>query len=200
MTYSMIEAMSFFGYVDGSVPLIVLSTAETAKDGAFQTEIPLVQEDPFLHDHSRGNRRLRLTVDRIRTHSRAPCTLRPDTISMQMKYDAPLIIHVVKKPKLSGHIGRGFLKENAVLGEVRNGYWPEAETGYRIDLQARTKDGKSSYNCMLKKDYTFSVLLPLGKYDLCLRMMKRGYILHKMVTVKKSVILREADDVRIVIE
>ena len=110
------------------------------------------------------------------------------------------MVQVVERARLTGRIGDAFLKENDVRGEVRNGFWPETETGYRLDLQGRARDGNVSYNCMLAKDYTFSVLLPPGEYDLCLRSMKRGYLLHRQVIVRENVMVREADDVRVVVE
>jgi len=194
MTYHMMEAMPFLGYYDGGVPFLILATAETQSDGTFQMTATLLGKDPFFQQYSTETREAELSLSSVRAISRAPWILRPATIPLQEEYPAPIIIHRVTKATLNGKISRAYLATHAITGVVRGGYWPETEHGYRLELQARSKDGRSTYNCFLKENLTYSVNLPPGTYDLELLEMARGYTKHKSVIVKEAVALRENDE------
>jgi hypothetical protein len=200
LSYLLDEAMSFFGYADGMVYPLRIATIETKDDGTFQIEIPLMEKDPFFQRYPRRVRRLRVSLPRSGRLSTTFWMIQPETIPLQIRYTKPVRIQCVKKGKLSGHIGRDFLKKNEVTGGVRGGYWPETETNYRIKLDAETKDRKRSYNCMLKKDYTFSVFLPPGEYDLRMSIFSRGYVIQRRITVRENVRLIEGDNVELEVE
>ncbi len=60
---------------------------------------------------------------------------------------------------------------------------------FRVELRAQT-DG-AGYNCMLLPSRKFSVMLPVGTYDLELVVLGKGETLHKRVSVRENVTLKE---------
>ncbi|MGD0093533.1 MAG: hypothetical protein ABSE73_26790 [Planctomycetota bacterium] len=203
LSYHMIEAMSFFGYFDGMVPKITISSIETGKDGTFQAEIPVLERDPFFQKHgtsARPSREFAWSLESSERPTEEPRMLRPSSLPVQTRYDIPYKIQVVQKARLQGRIEQGFLKKNDIAGEVRGGPWPEEERGYRLDLEAESKDGMRHYNCFLTPDLTFSVLLAPEEYDIRLYAMKRGYLVHKKVLAKEGIVLKEGEDLDVLVE
>jgi len=54
LSLSLMEAMNFFGYFDGSVPDIELGTSTTDPQGHFKLEIPDLAGDPFIQAENRS--------------------------------------------------------------------------------------------------------------------------------------------------
>jgi hypothetical protein len=199
--YPLIEAMAFFGYRDGAVPQFLVASTQTGKDGAFATQVPVFDEDPVLKAEKRYgtfHRTLDLLLDGQRTRGDGDWVLLPSSVECQKEYARPVEIVVIQKGRLKGSIAQHSLDANGIAGAVKSGDWPETETGTRLSLQAESGDGKTSYNCMLKEDLTFSVALSPGDYRLKLSEMKRGYVLHKQVELMKFTV-KENEDLELLI-
>ncbi len=201
-TYFMDEAASFFGYSDGGVPRLPMASARTRADGFFSTSIPDIAGDPFFANsafsHSSvESRRLDIALASAPSRFDSPWVLEPSHLPLQNGYAVPVEIRRIGKATLNGNISPEFLRKHGISGVVRNGPWPEEETGFRIDLRANTDSG--SYGCILRSNLAFSVILPPGRCDLQLNEMKRGYLLHQSVPVRSGLILEENEvlDLRI---
>lgn len=199
-TYLMDEAASFFGCSDGGVPRLPVATAHTRADGTFQISLPRLEDDPFFANPPvfEPHRRLDVALASFPNRQKDPWTLVPAYIPLQSEYAAPVVIQRVGKATLKGTLSAEFLRKNGITGVVRNGPWPEEETGYRLELCAKT--GNVSYNCNLQSNLAFSVNLPPDRYDLQLNEMERGYLLHRSVPVKTGLVLEESAAVDLPVE
>lgn len=192
VTYDLIELMGFLGYIDGGVPDVRIAAASTDKDGAFSVQVPWLLDDPFFAKYKSWRSHFSLAV--IREGMRFPTwDLVPCKIPVRRKYE-PLSIKLINHATLKGRIGAGFRERSQIEGEIGSMLWAEGDRSYRIDLSAVTEDGKAAYNCFLEKDRTFRRSLPPGTYDLYLRVMKRGAILHRKVLVEADMTLKEAEE------
>lgn len=202
-TCDLMEAMSFFGYSDGGVPRLPVATARTQTDGSFSASIPDFAGDPFFaapdfSGHSADLHRLDIALDPSRSRFDSPWVLEPAHVPLQDVSAGPVEIRRIGKAALKGRLTDEFRRRHGIVGVVRNGPWPEEETGFRLELQAKFSGG--SYNCNLQSNFTFSVVLPPGRYDLQLCEMERGYLLHRSVPVRTNLVLEENDDLDLRIE
>ena len=202
-TYDLIEAMDYFGYSDGSVPRLLLASAQTRVDGSFSGSIPDFAGDPFFSaPASLGlpdrQRRLDVALSSARFRFDSPWALEPAHVPLQDVSAGPVEIRRIGKAALKGRLTEEFRRRHGIVGVVRNGPWPEEETGMRLELRANGDRG--SYNCRLQSNFTFSVVLPPGRYDLQLCEMERGYLLHRSVPVESGLVLEENDDLDLRIE
>ena len=202
LTYCMDEAASFFGYSDGGVPVLPVATAQTRDDGTFQVLVPALESDPFFGNppFPEPRRMLDVGLAPVQPRWQTPWVLAPAHVPLQNDPAAPLVIQRVGKGTLRGRISEEFLRRNGITGVVREGGWPEEETGCRLELSAASGAAGAHWNCDLKPDLSFSAILPPGRYDLQLSEMKRGYLLHQAVPVKTGVVLEESGLVDLVAE
>lgn len=90
--YSLIEAMSFFNYIDGSVPRVHLGSADVDSEGRFGVEIPDLRQDPFITSG------LTLVYLRIQLHGPASRTFAYYSISLEDLYSPePLLLDESKR-------------------------------------------------------------------------------------------------------
>ena len=202
-SYFMDEAAVFFGYSDGGVPRLPIASAQTRADGSFSVSIPALESDPFFASPASsgfpdGQRRLDVVLAPAHSRFDSPWILAPAHIPIQSAYAEPIEIRRIGKAALKGQIAAEFLQSRGIAGVVRGGPWPEEETGYRLDLQAQSEGG--GYNCHLQPDLSFFVVLPPGRYDLQLREMKRGYLLHQSIPVQSGLVLEENDAINLRIQ
>ena len=202
-TYDLMEAMSYFGYSDGGVPRLPVATARTQTDGSFSASIPDFAGDPFFaapdfSDHSADLRRLEIALASARSRFDSPWVLEPSHLPLHDASAGPVEIRRIGKAALKGQLTDEFRRRHGIVGVVRHGPWPEEETGFRLELWAKFNGG--SYNCNLQSNFTFSVVLPPGRYDLQLNEMERGYLLHRSVPVETGLVLEENGDLDLQIE
>lgn len=193
-TYFMIEAMPFFGYFDGGVPRLPLAAAQTRADGSFAVSIPALETDPFFAhppsvDFPDRQRRLDIALSPAQSRFDSSWVLDPSQIPVQNAYAEPIVIRRIGKAALHGSLSTEFLRNHGIAGVVRGGPWPEEETGFRIELWAN--GGGGGYNCNLRSNLAFSVVLPPGRYDLQLNELQRGYLLRQSVPVRTNLVLEE---------
>lgn len=202
-TYYMMEAMSFFGYSDGGVPPLPVATARTQADGSFSASIPDFAGDPFFSPPASSGRadwtrRLDIALAPSRSRFDSPWVLEPAHVPLQDVSAGPVEIRRIGKATLKGRLTDEFRRRHGIVGVVRNGPWPEEETGFRLELWAKFSGG--SYNCNLQSNYVFSVVLPPGRYDLQLNEMERGYLPHRSVPVETGLVFEENGDLDLRIE
>lgn len=195
-TYDMIEAMDYFGYSDGGVPRLPLATAQTLADGSFSASIPDIAGDPFFADpalsgHMANPRRLDVALAPARSRFDSPWVLEPAHVLLQDVSAGPVEIRRIGKAALKGQLTEEFRRRHGIVGVVRNGPWPEEETGFRLELWANFNGG--AYNCNLQSNFVFSSTLPPGRYDLRLIEMARGYLPHRIIPVRTNLVLAEND-------
>ena len=201
-TYSLMEAMRFFGYSDGGVPVLPLASAQTRADGSFCASLPALETDPFFAAPASagfpdGQRMLDVALASAPSRFDSAWVLEPARFPLQNASAAPVEIRRFGKAALKGHLTEEFRRRHAVVGTVRHGAWPEEETGFRLELQATGAGG--GYSCNLQSNLAFSVVLPPGRYDLQLNEMARGQLLHRSIPVRTGLVLEENDarDLRI---
>ena len=201
-TYDMSEPMDYFGYSDGSVPRLPLASAQTRADGSFSASIPDIAGDPFFADpalsgHMANPRRLDVALAPARSRFDSPWVLEPAHVPLQDVSAGPVEIRRIGKAALKGQLTEEFRRRHGIVGVVRNGPWPEEETGFRLELWANFNGG--AYNCNLQSNFVFSSTLPPGRYDLRLIEMARGYLPHRTISVRTNLVLAENDafDLRI---
>ena len=202
-TYDLIEAMDYFDYSDGSVPRLLLASAQTRADGSFSGSIPDFAGDPFFADPTHSGRaanprRLNIALAPARSRFDSSWVLEPTHIPLQDVSAGPVEIRRIGKATLKGRLTDEFRRRHGIVGVVRNGPWPEGETGFRLELRANGDGG--GYNCKLQSNFVFSAALPPGRYDLQLCEMERGYLLHRSVPVESGLVLEENDDLDLRIE
>ncbi len=90
ITYSLIETMRYFGYVDGSVPQLKLAEIAPDASGHFSAELPKITTDPFIDAESQ----IRLVTvlwrkDRSKNDNRDPRSLH---LTLKALYESPLAL------------------------------------------------------------------------------------------------------------
>ena len=210
--YSLEEMMSFFGCIDGSVPVLLIATAQTKEDGSFEIAVPQIETDPFLREQAsnrevwgdrEGNREFRIGLGEALLTGRESWALQPDTIPVRSEYSSPLALKVVEKAHLHGRIGRSFLARQGVTGTVSHSLsrHPGDNTAW-IRLSAASRKGSRTHyrNCMLESDLSFSVALPPGEYRLVLHESKGQPCTTREVVVRETILLGEGEDRQIMVE
>jgi len=226
-TRMMGEDGNFYGYSDGPVSKLVIATAAVGSDGCFEAVLPVFEDDPFIQRY--GDRRrlpdgklgpleprgAQVTLtELVPMYGRyqGPLMVWPDSIELQREYDKPLALRVIRRPRISGRIGEAFRKANGITGipsmsaEAKGG-----ELRVTLDAEIPGKPGRSymtygnrvierSHNCELKPDWTFSVLLEPGTYDIVLREHGPGYSLNKEIVVKEGMVVGDGSDVKVDVE
>lgn len=119
VTYSLLEAMSYFRYLDGTAPTLKIANTITDEEGMFTIEVPSLLEDPFFINHQ-GLKEFTLSVMWPNVYSPIfpAWELVPSKIAVQKVYPEKLTIVLVNHAKLSGFIGPIFWKENEVVGDI----------------------------------------------------------------------------------
>ena len=224
--YRMSEAMRFFGYNDGMTPELALGSTVVQPDGTFALKLPVFEEDPFMianadymprrRDGSRPaiQRRAGLAIDgwELRYRRDGATMLWPDTITLKAKYDEPLNLRIIRRPRISGRIGEDFRRAKGITGlpsmaaEARGDVLRallSAEVPGTFGSSYMTHGSrvvKRSHNCELKPDWSFSVLLSPGTYDIVLREYGFGSRLKKEIVIREGIVLGDGSDVRIELE
>lgn len=198
LSYDLVEAMSFFGYMDGPSSVLELERTRTADDGGFELTIPLFISDPFFQRYSRPDSRgFRLWS------SERPFlwddTLEPFAFGFQTTFVRPFVVVKSRRGTLGGRLGPAFLREHDLpldLGPHLGGVGVRALT---IELGAAPSSAPPegprviAYNAMLEADGTFAVDLPPGAYDLTLSVLGPGGILQRRVVVDQGVQVLEGE-------
>lgn len=189
LNYSVLEAMHYFGYVDGPVPIIEVTKATTDADGRFVLEVPTFTDDPFFQKYNDLPGEFQLS---LRHGQRLPDeTLRPNRFASQMDYADSLTVIEVRYGILSGKLGQEFFQQNNLKGDLTPYIRSVDSVPFSIRLDAVTDDGKKTYNANLTSDGKFEVGLPPGKYDLDLVVLGPGFRLKQRIAVEKGIVIEE---------
>ena len=204
LSYNLLEAMPYFGYLDGGVPTIQLARSRTEANGAFAFDVPAFGEDPFFRNYStpaRGSFHLR-RPNRQRPFS-FDDNLWPSQFAPLPIYDNPFVVVQTAAGVLSGRFGRSFLRQHNLgddLSAYRLDLMPASQRlGLRLDAEVASPDGREvpmrAYNAMLKADGTFEVALPPGAYNVKLSVLDAagGWVLQRTIAVEQAAIIKEGE-------
>jgi hypothetical protein len=223
-SYTMAEDGGFHGSRNGLVSRLMIAIASVGPDGKFETQLPVFDADPFMEKYglrkqTRDGRPGPLLARRAEimlaeweakgSQHDGPLMLQPDFVTLQPKYDVPLEVKMTSKPRISGRIGELFRKNNGIAGtpsfsgqakdgEVRAVLYAEAPG--RPVASSKGRVGKATVrgrNCELKADWSFSVVLEPGVYDIVLREYGQGFRLNKQTVIKGGVVVGNGSDVKI---
>jgi hypothetical protein len=199
LSYDLVEAMAFFGYMDGPSSVLELAHTRTADDGGFELSIPLSISDPFFQRYSRPDSQgFRLWS------SERPFfwddTLRPFAFGFQTTFVRPFVVVKSRRGNLAGRIGPAFLHEHDLpldLGPHLDDQRMHPTLRIRLDASPSSAPLEGprviAYNAMLGADGTFAVDLPPGMYDLTLSILGPGGILQRRVVVDRGVQVPEGE-------
>jgi hypothetical protein len=164
--YFLTEAMRYFGYFDGSVPILPIDRAKTDSKGEFTIRIPSLLEDPFFQSNSP-----RLAGEFEMTNEEGTRfwdqTLAPNSFPAREAYQ-PLVVRKTRTGTLSGQLGKHFFRQNNLSDDLRVYVRPGDTIPTGIELQATIRSGAWSFNADLEVDGSFQVKVPAGEYDLVL--------------------------------
>lgn len=204
LSYNLLEAMPYFGYLDGGAPSIQVARSRTDANGAFAFDVPAFDEDPFFRTYSTsagGSFQLG-RADRQRPFS-FDDNLWPSRFATQATYANPFVVVQTEAGVLSGRLGRSFLRQHD-LGDDLSAYRLDLmpgnqRLGLRLDAEVVSPDGREvpmrAYNALLKADGTFEVALPPGVYNVKLSVLDAagGWLLQRTIAVEQAAIVREGE-------
>src|SRR5262245_27695588 len=114
--YSLTEAMPYFGYIDGSVPILPIEKVKTDSNGEFKVRVPSLLEDPFFQSNSpvlAGAFEL-ANEEGTRVWDR---TLAPNSFLAQKAYK-PLVVRKTRTGILSGQLGKQFFRQSNLSDDL----------------------------------------------------------------------------------
>ena len=182
VTYFLNQAMTYFGYLDGRVPVLPICTVKTDSNGEFTLTLPSFGDDPFFNGAVTG--RFQLSgengfgvLDLF--------TFKPNGFEAQKVYEY-FVVRKIQKGTLRGRLGREFFQQNNLSPDLR-AYVRRGDTiPTGVELWA-TRDSGTGFNADLRVDGSFDVQLPAGSYDL--ELWVSG--IEKRITVQNAVIVEE---------
>jgi len=188
--YDLVEAMPFFGYVDGPVPHLLIATVKTNERGAVTLEVPTFAEDPFFEKYKTValevvfppedpsfqscNEGQFSVSSKSEFRSWRDDTLCPGSFPTEKSYNEPLIITKTEHGTLSGQLDTALLQRHGLTGDLTPYINSVNNVPFGISLHATAGNGQVNYNAKLKSDRTFEVNLAPGKYDLILMVLGPG--------------------------
>jgi len=178
--YTLTDAMSYFGYLDGGVRNIPIGSTKTDSKGEFTISVPSLLDDPFFQKSPR----FELSTE-DGTFFWDP-TLNPHSLPAQRTYE-PLVIRKTQRGIVSGRLGKEFLQQNGLSGDLRAYVRPGDTIPLEIALRATTRDQGASFNADLQMDGSFEVRLPPGEYDLVLWVSQ----IEKKIPVQSGFVVEE---------
>lgn len=186
--YHLVEAMGYFGYVDGSFPIVSIASGKTDSDGSFRIDLPALLDDPFFRQYAERDGGFRLFI--LDPATPGGYSLTPNSFSAQANYP-PLLVTKTGRGTLSGKLGKSFLGENNLPDDLKS-YVRRGDTlvsGIQLDAQASSVDGRGIgiFSASLKGDGTFEVQLPVGTYELLLRVPKP----ERIIVVERGIAIQE---------
>lgn len=202
LSYDLLEAMPYFGYIDGGVPTIELARTRTGEGGTFTFDVPAFGDDPFFRQHATpGHAGFQLRRPNRQRPFSFDDNLRPSRFAARAAYDSPFVVVQTSAGILSGRLGPGFLRQHD-LGDDLSAYrldpMPARQRlGLQLDAEVVSPDGRDvpmrAYNAMLKVDGTFEVALPPGAYNVKLSVLDAagGWRLQRTIAVEHAAVVEE---------
>jgi hypothetical protein len=191
-----LEDMNYFSQYDGGGDYIEIGRTRTDADGAFKFDVPAFPDDPYFEkDFRDGNERIFLSS--LGTVFRDDDTLQPSRLSAQKSYPDTLVVRKTQHGILSGLLGKTFLQQNGVTGDMSRYIDSVDSVPFSIRLDAEMDippDGHVFYNANLKADGTFEVSIPPGIYDLTFLVLGPGFELQKEISVEKGLLIQEGQE------
>jgi len=181
LDYNLLEAMPFFGYLDGSVPTIPIATFQTDKSGAFSVDIPALTEDPFFKEGSF------VLISRLPGSS----PLSPNRFTPQQASQRHVITQTMAGT-FSGRLGKDFFALKGLASDVKLLPPPAYIDRLNVELMVQDTSGGWTRFDLLKGDGTFELQLPPGKYDVSVN-IEVGKEKRKTVSVLQGLIIREGE-------
>jgi hypothetical protein len=127
--------MGYFGYLDGSVPILPIGTIKTDSNGVFILTLPSFVDDPFFNG------------GRFQLYGENG-TLTPNSFEAQKVYEY-LVVKRVQKGTLRGKLGKQVFQENDLSPDLRV-YVRRGDTfPTRLELWA-TRAAGASFNANLR--------------------------------------------------
>ncbi|MBI3920849.1 MAG: hypothetical protein HY318_05465 [Armatimonadetes bacterium] len=176
----------YFGYLDGMAFSADLLTATSDNKGEIDAELPLLLEDPYFPIYS--------LTSLLMSSPNADGDCSPSLLPLRRSYEQPVIVTRLFRAKLSGKITKSFLRRHKVEGDLTPYMNAKRHSPFRVELRAESGDGTRGYNCMLLGGGEFSVVLPIGTYNLHLVVLGKGETLHRKIPVQKNVVLKENEN------
>jgi hypothetical protein len=142
--YFLTEAMPYFGYIDGSVPILPIDRVKTDSKGEFRVRVPSLLEDPFFQSSSPGlaGQFELANEEGTRGWDR---TLAPNSFLAQKDYK-PLVVRKTRTGILSGQLGKQFFRQNNLSDDLTVYVRPEDTIPTLIQLQATIRSGAWGFN------------------------------------------------------
>jgi hypothetical protein len=172
--------MEYFGYMDGLTWQATVATATTGADGEIAIEVPSLLDDPFFASHRRLPVGFSLTLPQHRGGTYG-WEFVPAMIPAQRNYPEPVMVTVAYRGKISGRVQRSFLARHNLRTEAYRARRGRPKDYYPLWLGARSKVGRSGMVEAIRRDGTFSMVLPAGTYDLSIEVLtETGRFLRKL--------------------
>jgi len=192
MTYTLMEAMRYFGYADGMVPTIKIDRVTTDQEGRFSFEVPDFAKDPFFQRYRSDKYAAGRFYMSSENRADGPDDkLSPTGFTVQTSFPKPFIVTKTLHGTLRGRLSGSFLREYGFTGDSSPDIRTVENALFSIRLEARTMPGQRSYNAMVQADGTFLVNLPPGTYDLRLFVFEPGLILKHEIPLQAKVVIKE---------
>lgn len=194
--YSLVEAMDYFGYIDGSVPSIPIATGTTDSTGAFTVDLPSFRDDPFFQKHAKpGSKGFELSTE---GKTLVDDTLRPSSFSITQAFNEPFVVVRVQRGTLSVRLGPMFLQANGVTGDLAPYVALIPHRPFNISLRTASADGQWSYFPTFRGGGSFESEVPPGQYDLSFVIMGPDFVVERTIPLQAGVTVPEGG--RVVIE
>jgi beta-lactamase regulating signal transducer with metallopeptidase domain len=198
--YVFLELIGYFCgtcTVDGRIDRISLGETRTDDTGAFSFVIPDVRDDPFFRRYAAAGAGTFFLSTTASGRVDVDDTLRPSMLRADALDASSLVITHVDRGILSGRIGKGFLEQHGIGGDLSAYVFgvPEiSDERPSISLSAvcvgAHANGCLFYGATFENDGTFEQALPPGTYDLELGIAASGTT-SRTILVAKSVIVHE---------
>ena len=188
LRYDLMEAMPYFGYIDGMVPSLNIGSTSTDAQGRFTFEAPDFGSDPFFQAYRKTQGRFELSLEGARVH---PDELSPASFRTQSAYPDVAVVMRTLRGTLRGRLKEDFLMAHALPADLTGLVGSVDSRPFSIRLNARSRAGRVIYNARLKPDGSFQAELPPGTYDLHLSVLGPGFVLKRDIPVRSDVVVKE---------
>jgi len=194
--YRLTEAMDFYGYIDGTSPLLLLGSGRTNSDGIFNMSVPYLLDDPFFEKYKHiGKMEAQFVIngsDKKYLDIRGYYgSIHPAFLTFRKEYKNPFIITLIKNARIEGRFSNRYIQENQIKGKTQ---WNMGETLLRVALVPVNEDGEELPRISLWRDKDglyFNPLLPPGIYSFYLRIIKDKNTVEKEILVYDGMTLKE---------
>jgi hypothetical protein len=183
--------------IDGRIDRISLGETRTDDTGTFSFVIPDVRNDPFFRRYAAAGAGTFFLSTTASGRVDVDDTLRPSMLRADALDASSLVITHVDRGILSGRLGKGFLEQHGIGGDLSAYVFgvPEiSDERPSISLSAvcvgAHANGCLFYGATFESDGTIEQALPPGTYDLELGIAASGTT-SRTILVAKSVIVHE---------